>query len=108
MYIVYIGIIFYLMFEFLLQKEEMGEVLYKVDFDQLEIENKQYLEKIDQRNIDLLALKLMLIRINGVFIKYKVQFVFEKEKSLKILDFIYQVVDCDIIYIYIILKIVFI
>lgn len=80
MYIVYIGIIFYLMFEFLLQKEEMGEVLYKVDFDQLEIENKQYLEKIDQRNIDLLAFKLMLIRINGVFIKYKVQFVFEKEK----------------------------
>lgn len=80
MYIVYVGIIFYLILIFLFQKEEMGEVLYKVDFDQLEIENKQYLEKIDQRNIDLLAFKLMLIRINGVFIKYKVQFVFEKEK----------------------------
>lgn len=53
------------------QKEEMGEVLHKVDFDQLEIENKQYLEKIDQRNTDLLALKLMSTRTNGVLIKYK-------------------------------------
>ena len=50
----------------------MGEVLHKVDFDQLEIENKQYLEKIDQRNTDLLALKLMSTRTNGVLIKYKV------------------------------------
>lgn len=63
----------------------MGEVLHKVDFDQLEIENKQYLEKIDQRNTDLLALKLMSTRTNGVLIKYKVQLVSEKEKSLKTL-----------------------
>lgn len=61
----------------------MGEVLHKVDFDQLEIENKQYLEKIDQRNTDLLALKLMSTRTNGVLIKYKVLLVSEKEKAKK-------------------------
>ncbi|XP_041375443.1 coiled-coil domain-containing protein 113-like [Gigantopelta aegis] len=41
------------------QKEEMGEVLHEVDFNQLKIENQQYLEKIDERNQDLLRLKLM-------------------------------------------------
>eukprot|EP00128_Syssomonas_multiformis_P005595 Colp12_sorted_trinity150504_noHs@32499 len=40
------------------QKEEMGEVLHAIDFDQLKIENKQYLEKIDERNKELLKLKL--------------------------------------------------
>merc|ERR1712178_281766 len=37
------------------QKEEMGEVLHEVDFNQLKIENQQYIE----RNQDLLRLKLM-------------------------------------------------
>ena len=37
----------------------MGEVLHEVDFNQLKIENQQYLEKIDERNQDLLRLKLM-------------------------------------------------
>ncbi|KAK6185485.1 hypothetical protein SNE40_007707 [Patella caerulea] len=41
------------------QKEEMGEVLHEVDFNQLKIENQQYLEKIDERNQDLLRLKMM-------------------------------------------------
>ena len=40
------------------QKEEMGEVLHAIDFHQLEIENKQYLERIEQRNQELLRLKL--------------------------------------------------
>ncbi|XP_063294040.1 coiled-coil domain-containing protein 113 [Pelobates fuscus] len=40
------------------QKEEMGEVLHEVDFQQLKIENAQYLERIDERNQDLLQLKL--------------------------------------------------
>lgn len=39
------------------QKEEMGEVLHEVDFKQLKIENNQYLEKIDERNQELLKLK---------------------------------------------------
>ncbi|KAK3086713.1 hypothetical protein FSP39_022367 [Pinctada imbricata] len=53
------------------QKEEMGEVLHKVDFDQLEIENKQYLEKIDERNQDLLKLKLMATKTLQVLNSYK-------------------------------------
>ena len=40
------------------QKEEMGEVLHAIDFDQLQIENKQYLVKIEERNTELLKLKL--------------------------------------------------
>jgi hypothetical protein len=40
------------------QKEEMGEVLHAIDFDQLQIENKQYLSKIEERNTELLKLKL--------------------------------------------------
>ncbi|CAD5117718.1 DgyrCDS6465 [Dimorphilus gyrociliatus] len=40
------------------QKEEMGEVLHEVDFNQLKIENQQYIEKIDERNQDLLKLKM--------------------------------------------------
>ena len=37
-------------------KEEMGEVLHVIDFDQLKIENQQYLEKIEERNNELLKL----------------------------------------------------
>lgn len=39
------------------QKEDMGEVLHVVDFDQLKIENQQYLDKIEERNSELLRLK---------------------------------------------------
>jgi len=37
----------------------MGEVLHEVDFNQLKIENQQYIEKIDERNQELLRLKMM-------------------------------------------------
>ncbi|TPX30661.1 hypothetical protein SmJEL517_g05803 [Synchytrium microbalum] len=40
------------------QKEEMGDVLHAIDFDQLQIENKQYLARIEERNTELVALKL--------------------------------------------------
>ena len=40
------------------QKEEMGDVLHYIDFHQLQIENKQYIQKIDERNEELLKLKL--------------------------------------------------
>eukprot|EP01136_Pigoraptor_vietnamica_P030441 Opistho-1_new@89695 len=40
------------------QKEEMGEVLHAIDFEQLKIENRQYLERIEERNEELLRLKL--------------------------------------------------
>jgi len=53
------------------QKEEMGEVLHEVDFNQLKIENSQYLEKIDERNQDLLRLKLMATNVLQVLNTYK-------------------------------------
>eukprot|EP00794_Sanderia_malayensis_P019227 gene19227-21154_t len=53
------------------QKEEMGEVLHEVDFNQLKIENSQYLEKIDERNQDLLRLKLMTGNVLQVLNSYK-------------------------------------
>lgn len=40
------------------QKEEMGEVLNTVDFDQLKIQNQQFLEKVEERNAELIRLKL--------------------------------------------------
>mmetsp|Transcript_4020 Transcript_4020/g.5935 ORF Transcript_4020/g.5935 Transcript_4020/m.5935 type:complete len:382 (-) Transcript_4020:1711-2856(-) len=39
-------------------REEMGEVLSKIDFDQLKIENDQMREKIKERNNELVQLKL--------------------------------------------------
>ena len=50
----------------------MGEVLHEVDFNQLKIENQQYLEKIDDRNKDLLRLKLMTGNVLQVLNTYKV------------------------------------
>jgi len=53
------------------QKEEMGEVLHEVDFSQLKIENHQYLEKIDEKNQELLRLKLMAGNTLQVLNRYK-------------------------------------
>ena len=54
------------------QKEEMGEVLHEVDFNQLKIENFQYLEKIDERNQELLNLKLTATNILQLLNAHKV------------------------------------
>ena len=51
----------------------MGEVLHEVDFNQLKIENQQYLEKIDEKNQDLLRLKLMSTNVQQILNTYKVQ-----------------------------------
>ncbi|XP_057569602.1 coiled-coil domain-containing protein 113-like [Hippopotamus amphibius kiboko] len=40
------------------QKEEVGEALHDVDFQQLKIENAQFLEMIEARNRELIQLKL--------------------------------------------------
>ncbi|KAM4011705.1 cilia- and flagella-associated protein 263 isoform 2-T2 [Anomaloglossus baeobatrachus] len=53
------------------QKEEMGEVLNEVDFQQLKIENAQFLERIDERNQDLLQLKLTTGNTLQVLNSYK-------------------------------------
>lgn len=39
-------------------KEEMGDVLHYIDFHQLQIENKQYVAKIDERNQEVTHLKM--------------------------------------------------
>lgn len=40
------------------QKEELGEVLHYIDFHQLKIENRQFAQKIEERNQELLQLKM--------------------------------------------------
>jgi len=57
----------------LAHKEEMGEVLHLVDFDQLTIENQQYMEKIEERNNELLRLKLSTSRTVQVLNNLKSQ-----------------------------------
>lgn len=47
----------------LIQKEELGEAIDAVDFDQLRIENQHLAERIEQKNTHLLELK----RMNGKF-----------------------------------------
>lgn len=39
-------------------KEELGDVLHYIDFHQLQIENKQYAAKIEEKNEELLQLKM--------------------------------------------------
>ncbi len=41
------------------QKEEIGDVLHYIDFHQLQIENKQFVAKIEERNEELLTIKLL-------------------------------------------------
>ncbi|XP_057390564.1 coiled-coil domain-containing protein 113 isoform X2 [Balaenoptera acutorostrata] len=41
------------------QKEEVGEALHDVDFQQLKIENAQFLETVEARNQELIQLKLV-------------------------------------------------
>jgi len=40
------------------QKEEVGDALHYIDFHQLQIENKQYVAKIEERNEELLTVKV--------------------------------------------------
>ncbi|KAJ1081981.1 hypothetical protein NDU88_002153 [Pleurodeles waltl] len=53
------------------QKDEIGEVLHEVDFQQLKIENRQFLERIDERNQDLLHLKLTAGNTLQILTSYK-------------------------------------
>ena len=54
------------------QKEESGEVRHEVDFEQLKIENKQFAEKFEARNQELLQLKLKSGNTMQVLNGYKV------------------------------------
>ncbi|XP_068894339.1 cilia- and flagella-associated protein 263-like isoform X2 [Tenebrio molitor] len=55
----------------LTQKKLLGENLQEVDFEQLQIENKRLVEKIDQRNLLLLELKKMNGRANLLLSRHK-------------------------------------
>ncbi|OON15533.1 hypothetical protein X801_08661, partial [Opisthorchis viverrini] len=59
--------------EQLRQKEELGEVLRPVDFEQLKIDNSECLRKIDERNQEIQRLKLVAGKTLQVLNAYKVQ-----------------------------------
>jgi hypothetical protein len=71
------------------QKEEMGETLHEVDFNQLKIENKQYLDKIDEKNIELIVLKRQVGKATQSLNRYKD----DLQKQLKDLIDIQQRID---------------
>ena len=54
-------------------KEEAGEVRHEVDFEQLKIENKQFSEKFEEKNEELLKLKLSAGNTLQVLNSYKVR-----------------------------------
>jgi chromosome segregation ATPase len=55
----------------LAQKEEVGDSLHYIDFHQLQIENKQYVLKIEDRNEELLMVKLSTGKTIQVLNDYK-------------------------------------
>lgn len=55
----------------LAQKEEVGDVLHYIDFHQLQIENKQYVAKIEERNDELLTVKLSASKTIQALNEYK-------------------------------------
>lgn len=66
-------------------KEELGEGLHMIDFEQLKIENQTYNEKIEERNEELMKLKKKINNTVQILthVKEKLQFVYvenEKEK----------------------------
>lgn len=66
-------------------KEDKGEMLNAIDFDQLKIENQQFLEKIDERNSELLKLKLTTGRTVQVMnsLKAKLQQLMDHQQFLR-------------------------
>ncbi|KFQ25416.1 Coiled-coil domain-containing protein 113, partial [Merops nubicus] len=66
------------------QKEQMGERLCEVSLQQLQVKNAQYKEKIDEKNQELLQLKLALGKAVQVlnFYKKKLQDTMETSMSL--------------------------
>lgn len=65
------------------QKEKMGDVLHEVDFEQLDIENKQYLERMDEKNEELLDLKHQATRTTVKLNKIKAQMQELNDRKMK-------------------------
>ena len=55
------------------QNEETGDSLQEIDFQQLKIENQQYLDKIDEKNLELVILKRQVAKFNQTLNHYKDQ-----------------------------------
>lgn len=55
----------------LTQKEDVGEALHYIDFHQLQIENKQYVAKIEERNKELSDLKTSSSKTTVALNEYK-------------------------------------
>lgn len=55
----------------LAQKEEVGDVLHYIDYHQLQIENKQYTTKIEEKNEELLSVKLSTTKTIQALNEYK-------------------------------------
>jgi hypothetical protein len=53
------------------QKEEGGDTLNEIDFDELKIENKQFLDKIDEKNIELILFKRQVGKVTQLINHYK-------------------------------------
>lgn len=43
------------------QKDDMGDALHYIDFHQLQIENKQYVSRIEERNDELLKVTQLYV-----------------------------------------------
>lgn len=57
--------------EQLRQSEETGDTLQEIDFNQLKIENQQYLDKIDEKNLELVLLKRQVVKFTQIHNHYK-------------------------------------
>ena len=49
------------------QKDDMGDALHYIDFHQLQIENKQYVTRIEERNDELLKVRMSACGISLSF-----------------------------------------
>ncbi|XP_005692101.1 PREDICTED: coiled-coil domain-containing protein 113 isoform X3 [Capra hircus] len=66
------------------QKEEVGEALHDVDFQQLKIENAQFLETIEARNQELIQMKLASGNTLQILNAYKSKLHHAMEMSLNL------------------------
>ncbi|XP_053519213.1 coiled-coil domain-containing protein 113 [Artibeus jamaicensis] len=66
------------------QKEEVGDALHEVDFQQLKIENAQFLETIDLKNQELIHLKLSSGTTQQVLNSYKTRLNQAMEMSISL------------------------
>ena len=66
------------------QKEESGDVLHYIDFHQLQIENKQYVAKIHERNEELLVVKLSANKVKITLTDCKIRLNEKLEESSRL------------------------